>query len=99
MLGGAGDDRLFGDGGNDTLIGGTGSDRFILGIDSGSETILDFQDGIDAIGLTGGLSFAQLSIVADNNSTSIRVNGADRLLAILNNVPAGPIDIADFVML
>ncbi|MEG3958888.1 hypothetical protein [Microcoleus sp. herbarium2] len=42
MLGGAGDDWLFGDQGNDTLIGGTGNDRFMFGIDLDSETILDF---------------------------------------------------------
>ncbi|MGL5065077.1 MAG: hypothetical protein ACRC62_34340, partial [Microcoleus sp.] len=99
LLGGAGDDRLFGGEGNDTLIGGTGSDRFILGSDSGSETILDFQDGIDAIGLINGLSFSQLSIVAESNSTLLRVTSSGQLLATLSNVSAGQINIADFTII
>jgi hypothetical protein len=71
----------------------------ILGIDFGSETILDFQSGRDAIGLIGGLSFSQLSITVENNSTLIRVTGSDRLLATLSNVSTGLIDVADFTIL
>ncbi len=96
LLGGAGDDFLFGDEGNDTLIGGTGSDRFILGLDLDSDTILDFQDGLDSIGLIGGLNFSQLSIVAENSSTLIRVTGSGQLLATLSNVPTGLITATDF---
>jgi len=99
LLGGAGDDWLFGDGGNDTLIGGTGNDRFMLGIDLGSETILDFEYGLDSIGLMGGLNFSQLSIVAENNSTLIRVTGSGQLLATLSNVPATVITATDFALL
>ncbi|EGK87700.1 DUF4347 domain-containing protein [Microcoleus vaginatus PCC 9802] len=99
LLGSAGDDFLFGDQGNDTLIGGTGNDRFMLGQDLGSETILDFQYGIDSIGLMGGLDFSQLSIVAENSSTLIRVTGSGQLLATLNNVPASVITATDFALL
>ncbi len=99
LLGGAGDDWLFGDEGNDTLIGGTGSDRFILGIDNGRETILDFQSGRDAIGLIGGLSFSQLSINLENNSTLIRVTSSGQLLATLTNVSTGLINATDFTIL
>ena len=99
LLGGAGDDWLFGDGGNDTLIGGTGNDQFILGQDLGSETILDFQYGLDSIGLIGGLNFSQLSIVGENNSTLIRVTGSGQLLATLTNVPATVITATDFAVL
>ena len=99
LLGSAGDDWLFGDQGNDTLIGGTGTDRFMLGQDLGSETILDFQDGLDSIGLMGGLNFSQLSIVAENNSTLIRVTGSGQLLATLSNVPTSVITATDFALL
>ncbi|MEG4029166.1 MULTISPECIES: SdrD B-like domain-containing protein [unclassified Microcoleus] len=99
LLGSAGDDFLFGDQGNDTLIGGTGNDGFILGLDLGSETILDFQYGIDSIGLIGGLNFSQLSIVAENTSTLIRVTGSGQLLATLSNVPASVITATDFALL
>ena len=99
LLGSAGDDFLFGDQGNDTLIGGTGNDRFMLGVDLGSETILDFQYGLDSIGLMGGLDFSQLSIVAENSSTLIRVTGSGQLLATLSNVPASVITATDFALL
>jgi Ca2+-binding RTX toxin-like protein len=99
LLGGAGDDWLFGDGGNDTLIGGTGNDRFMLGQDLGSETILDFEYGLDSIGLMGGLNFSQLSIVPENGFTLIRVTGSGQLLATLSNVPATVIAATDFALL
>ncbi|WP_293129017.1 SdrD B-like domain-containing protein [Microcoleus sp. bin38.metabat.b11b12b14.051] len=99
LLGGAGDDWLFGDEGNDTLIGGTGNDRFILGLDLGTETILDFQDGLDSISLIGGLNFSQLSIVAENSSTLIRVTSSGQLLATLGNVPTSLITATDFAVL
>ena len=99
LLGSAGDDWLFGDQGNDTLVGGTGNDRFMLGEGLGSETILDFQNGLDSIGLMGGLNFSQLSIVAENNSTLIRVTGSGQLLATLSNVPASVITATDFAFL
>jgi Ca2+-binding RTX toxin-like protein len=99
LLGGAGDDWLFGDEGNDTLIGGTGNDRFMLGLDLGSKTILDFQDGLDLIGLIGGLNFSQLSIVAENSSTLIRVTSSGQLLATLSNVSASLITATDFAIL
>jgi uncharacterized protein (DUF2141 family) len=99
LLGSAGDDWLFGNQGNDTLVGGTGNDRFMLGQGLGSETILDFQDGLDSIGLMGGLNFSQLSIVAENNSTLIRVTGSGQLLATLSNVPASVITATDFALL
>ncbi|MEO6860231.1 MAG: hypothetical protein ABI180_01600 [Microcoleus sp.] len=74
------------------MIGGSGNDRFILGVDLGSKTILDFQHGTDAIGLIGGLNFSQLSIIAENNSTLLRVTSSNQLLATLTNVPAGLIN-------
>jgi len=82
-----------------TLIGGNGSDRFILGVDLGSETILDFQDRRDSIGSSGGLSFSQLSINAENNSTSIRVTDSGQLLATLTHVSTGLINIADVAII
>ncbi len=99
LLGGAGNDFLFGDEGNDILIGGTGNDRFILGLDLGSDTILDFQGGLDSIGLIGGLNFSQLSITAENSSTLIRVTGSGQLLATLNNVLTGLLTATDFTIL
>jgi len=71
----------------------------MLGQGLGSETILDFQNGLDSIGLMGGLDFSQLSIVAENNSTLIRVTGSGQLLATLSNVPATVITATNFALL
>ncbi|OAB61635.1 calcium-binding protein [Leptolyngbya valderiana BDU 20041] len=47
--GGAGDDRISGDLGNDTLTGGGGSDRFVMLVNGGTDTIVDFEVGVDTI--------------------------------------------------
>ena len=84
LLGGSGDDFLSGDLGNDTLTGGTGSDTFVLQSDQGSDTILDFEVGVDLFGLAAGLSFEQLTITLDGNSSAIALG--DRLLATVTGV-------------
>ncbi|WP_275974151.1 cadherin-like domain-containing protein [Argonema galeatum] len=70
LNGGAGGDTLRGDNGNDTLIGGTGRDTvtggngndiFVIAAGSGTDTFTDFKKGTDVVGLSGGLSFGQLS--------------------------------------
>jgi hypothetical protein len=61
--------------------------------------ILDFQDGIDAIGLIGGLSFSQLNLSVENNSTLIRFTSSGQLLASLTNVPTGLITATDFAII
>ncbi|WP_340587310.1 calcium-binding protein [Erythrobacter alti] len=43
LNGGDGDDILYGEGGDDTLIGGEGADSFMIGVNSGNDTILDFD--------------------------------------------------------
>jgi Ca2+-binding RTX toxin-like protein len=55
LFGGAGRDDLIGGGGNDVLAGGGGTvtDRFIFAPNEGSDTIVDFVDGIDLIGVGG----------------------------------------------
>ncbi|MBC6472911.1 MAG: DUF11 domain-containing protein [Hormoscilla sp. GM102CHS1] len=75
LYGNEGDDTLFGNDGNDTingglgqdfLEGGTGRDVFVLPSDAGTtdvnqaDVILAYQVGIDAIGLTDGLTFDDL---------------------------------------
>ncbi|WP_448564050.1 calcium-binding protein [Trichothermofontia sp.] len=67
--GGAGDDTLIGDAGRDTLVGGVGNDPdlFVLRHDqtdiavANVDVIANFSSGTDTIGLTGGLTFTDLS--------------------------------------
>ena len=81
LNGGGGDDWLFGDGGDDTLIGGIGSDRFVLSANSGIDTVLNFEVGIDKFALAGGLSFQQLQITQIANGISLQVAGTNQVLA------------------
>ena len=99
MIGGNGDDLLFGDFGNDTLTGGIGSDRFVLAIGRGSDTISDFQDGIDLLALTGGLTFTQLNISQNNGTTVISVINTGEVLAYLSGVSANLIAANDFIII
>ena len=44
---------LHGSAGDDTLIGGAGADRFVFSASNGTDTIADFQSGLDKILITG----------------------------------------------
>lgn len=86
LFGGDGDDQIWGDDGddllrgglgNDTLTGddfsgGQGSDTFVLAAGEGTDTIVDFERGIDLIGLADGLSFGQLTLTLADRNTLIQ---------------------------
>lgn len=101
LLGGAGNDAIWGDDGddilrggpgNDTLTGddfsgGSGADIFILAAGEGMDMIMDFEVGIDLIGLANGLTFADLSLGQSDNATTIST-GAEVLAEVKNVVVA-----------
>ena len=76
LKGESGDDELNGEDGNDyivggsgldTMSGGSGADTFVFADDAGSDTILDFEDGVDVLnfaGVTSVTSFADLTVNA-----------------------------------
>jgi hypothetical protein len=97
LNGGNGNDVLWGDLGNDTLIGGAGQDTFVFREGDGVNLVVDFEVGIDRLGLAEGLTFEQLNITQGTGVTNITVGG--ELLVILNNVNASMITQADFVIL
>ncbi|MBD1929609.1 lamin tail domain-containing protein [Trichocoleus sp. FACHB-90] len=103
LIGGAGNDLLVGGAGNDALTGDAGGDRFVLvAVNNGIDTIVDFMDGEDRIGLSGGLNFGQLNITqgtgANVNDTLISLKSNDDLLAILTGVESSSLNGADFTM-
>lgn len=51
--GGRGEDRIDGGGGKDYLTGGNGADTFVFTADGRKDFIMDFQDGLDLIDLSG----------------------------------------------
>jgi uncharacterized delta-60 repeat protein len=97
LYGGAGDDILIGGAGNDFLYGQTGADIFVLASGNGNDSILDFKDGIDKLGLFGGLTYGALTISANSNKTSIRITSTNETLAILSGINATLITESDFI--
>ncbi len=94
LHGDLGNDTLYGDLGNDTLIGGDAADVFALAKDAGADTVNDFVDGVDKLGLDG-LSFGELSLTASGSSTAIFAGG--QLLMTVANVAPVNLTEADFV--
>jgi hypothetical protein len=99
LIGGDGNDFLSGDLGNDSLTGGNGSDQFVLAAGKGGDVITDFQDGVDFLALSGGLTFAQLAFTQSGNNTVITQLVSNELLATLNGIAVNLITQADFVSL
>ncbi|MBD2585370.1 calcium-binding protein, partial [Planktothricoides sp. FACHB-1261] len=97
LWGGDGEDFLYGDEGDHTLIGNADKDYFVLQSSFGSDTILDFTNGIDLLGLAVGLTFDQLSITGSNGNTLIA--RGNELLATLTGVDVSLIDSADFTLM
>jgi Ca2+-binding RTX toxin-like protein len=102
LVGSAGNDLLNGDNGsdtlrgglgNDTLIGGLGPDVFVFAAGEGIDTISDFQLGTDKIGLTGGLTFGNLSF-----SGNQILMGSD-VLAVLTGVNTNTLTASNFLTL
>ncbi|MEM9483747.1 MAG: DUF6851 domain-containing protein [Cyanobacteria bacterium P01_F01_bin.116] len=111
LFGDVGNDQIWGDDGNDTLrgglgddlltgddfSGGRGDDTFILAAGEGTDTILDFQVGIDLIGLADGLLFTELSIRQQDDAAVISFGDED--LAFLNNVVASTLTETNFTVI
>ncbi|MBG1241160.1 beta strand repeat-containing protein [Nostoc sp. NZL] len=95
LYGGTGNDLLYGGLSNDTLTGNNGNDTFAFAAGEGTDTITDFSDGNDLIGLYGGLSLGQLSFSGNN----ILVTSTNEILATLNGVNTTTLTAADFVTL
>jgi Ca2+-binding RTX toxin-like protein len=102
LVGSAGNDLLNGDNGSDTLRGGLGSDTltgglgadvFVFAALEGTDTITDFKLDTDKIGLTGGLTFGNLSFWGNQ----IRI-GSD-VLAVLTGVNTNTLTASNFVAL
>ena len=113
LSGDAGDDMIWGDDGDDILMGvtgndilvgdngsgGSGSDLFVFGNGDGTDTILDFEIGIDRIGLVQDeLVFTDLTITQDGSDTLLGVASTGETLAVLNNVQASALGEASFAI-
>ena len=86
VYGNSGNDLLDGGTGNDTLTGGNGIDTFVLGSQKGMDVITDLEIGVDFIGLSGGLTFNDLNLTANNNDTTITLKNSGETLGQLNGI-------------
>ncbi|MEB3278557.1 MAG: hypothetical protein VKK42_06490 [Lyngbya sp.] len=82
LRGGLGDDVLTGD----DFSGGVGADIFVLAVGEGTDTITDFEIGIDAVELFGDLIPENLTIEQREADTVISLG--DEVLAIFNGIDA-----------
>ena len=109
LYGTAGANMMDGGTGQDNMTGGNGNDTFIIRSGDGgsaltdADIIMDFQDGTDVIGLSGGLSFNDLTIAQGSGSNSshtiIRITSSGEYLVIVKNISASNISGADFNIL
>lgn len=78
LNGGDGNDVLHGGAGDDVLNGGVGADRFVFSGNNGTDTITDFQAGVDKIDISGygaGLaSFGDLSGLMTQVNADVQIN-------------------------
>ncbi|MDJ0660740.1 MAG: putative Ig domain-containing protein [Crocosphaera sp.] len=95
IIGTDGDDYLLGLTENDTRIGKGGSDVFILESNQGTDTISDFELGVDLIGLTDNVTFGSLSLSDAGNDTSVIFD--NQVLGIIKGVQATELSSNDFV--
>ncbi|MEO1690741.1 MAG: calcium-binding protein [Cyanobacteria bacterium J06631_6] len=79
LFGGNGNDFIDGGLGNDSVRGDDGDDIFVLAAGNGTDFIVDFNRGNNLIGLSEGISFADLSFSGNNiilgNETLATLNG------------------------
>jgi Ca2+-binding RTX toxin-like protein len=97
LNGGLGDDILSGGVGADELTGGGGQDTFLLEIQRGRDTITDFENGSDRLGLTDGLTLADLDIVQRASGTVIRTQNT--AIALLIGIESSLLDASDLVVI
>lgn len=95
LLGQGGQDTLMGGGGSDSLTGGSGADTFILEAKAGVDKITDFNLKQDTLGLSGRLSFDDLTFETRNGNTLVR-SGQSKL-ATLMGIQANQISESSFV--
>jgi Ca2+-binding RTX toxin-like protein len=102
LVGSAGNDLLNGDNGDDTLTGGLGSDTltggngqdiFVFAPGEGIDTINDFSLSNDKIGLTGGLTFGNLSFSGN------QILMGSEVLAVVTGVNTNTLTASNFVAL
>ncbi len=98
LTGNNGANELTGGAGDDTLTGGAGDDLFVYSKGDGTDVVTDFGFGNDLFGLSGGLTFNELTIQNAGANTIIRVTSTNEVLAVVEGAIANDITSADFTI-
>ncbi len=87
LLGGAGEDIILDGAGSDTMTGGTGADLFVLAADGQSDTITDFERGIDRLDLSAFdflYDISQLDVFPTLNG-AVLTYGSDTIVIVTSD--------------
>ena len=99
LAGGAGRDRLIGERGDDSYTGGAGADHFWMrGAAFGADVVLDFEDGIDRIrvsGVSGVNDYSDLTVSTNGDGWAV-VQFPDGSSVTLTGVVEAQVGAADF---
>lgn len=99
LSGGHGRDIIVGGVGNDTLFGGAGADKFIFESGSGTDTIRDFERGVDKVDLSAfGLTYAQLQTMFVQNGANGEVHLTSGDVIIFSGIQTGQLAASDFIL-
>ena len=104
LIGTVGDNILDGGTGADTIYSGNGSDTIVLRVGDGgstlaaADTIADFTDGSDFLGLDGSFTYTDLTIAqgTGSNSSDTIIKAGSEYLAILTGITSSSITELDF---
>jgi glycerophosphoryl diester phosphodiesterase len=100
LSGDDGNDTLFAGKGGNTLFGGAGADKFYLaynGTPTSTNTIADFETGIDSLvilGISGATDFSKVTLTQQGGDTLVKAGGKD--LAILTGIQSNTIASSSF---
>ena len=104
LVGSYGDDTLDGGTGADTIYSGGGSDTIVLRVGDGgstlaaADTITDFTDGSDVLGMDDGMQYTDLTIAqgTGSNSSDTIISAGSEYLMILTGIDVSALSEADF---
>jgi len=95
LSGQAGSDTLRGDRGNDRLTGGEGHDTFIFAATDGTDTITDFEAGVDRVRILNSVdNFDELTVT--ETGAGVRIEFDDTQVILANTQSSDLIE-ADFL--
>lgn len=95
LFGEDGNDVLTGGLGNDIFYGGSGTDKFVFKAGSGSDTIADWQDGVDIIDFSMNADVAAIDdLVVTDDGSDARISFGGNSILVLG--AAGQIEETDF---